>query len=139
MNYAGDLSPEHAWEKVAAGARLVDVRTAPEWTHIGIPDTSAVGAEPAFVQWNLAGGAANPQFLEQLRNAVAEAKTGDGVELVFLCRSGARSVAAAEAATTAGFTAFNVLEGFEGAADAYGDRVINGWKNRHLPWKRAGA
>jgi hypothetical protein len=42
---------------------------------------------------------------------------------------------AAEAATAAGYTAFNVLEGFEGMADGYGDRVVNGWKNRSLPWK----
>ena len=54
---------------------------------------------------------------------------------MFLCRSGVRSIAAAEAATAAGFTSYNVLEGFEGEPDAYGDRVLNGWKNRHLPWK----
>ena len=38
---------------------------------------------------------------------------------MFLCRSGARSNAAAEAATRAGWKeAYNVLEGFEGDKDA---------------------
>jgi rhodanese-related sulfurtransferase len=55
------------------------------------------------------------------------------VELVFLCRSGQRSIAAAIAASQAGFTAYNVLEGFEGEPDRYGERTVNGWKNRGLP------
>ncbi|WP_026556119.1 rhodanese-like domain-containing protein [Arthrobacter sp. 35W] len=130
MSYAGDLAPAEAWDKVAAGALLVDVRTEGEWAHIGVPDTSALDTTPLFIQWNLAGGTPNPAFLSELSAAVpAEA------ELVFLCRSGVRSIAAAEVATAAGFTAYNVLEGFEGQPDAYGDRVLNGWKNSQLPWK----
>ncbi|MDQ0278024.1 rhodanese-related sulfurtransferase [Arthrobacter silviterrae] len=130
MSYAGDLAPAQAWDKLGEGAVLVDVRTDGEWTHIGVPDVSSLGAEPVFIQWNLASGAPNPAFLSELQAAVP-AET----PLVILCRSGARSVAAAEAATAAGYTAFNVLEGFEGVPDSYGDRIVNGWKNRHLPWK----
>jgi rhodanese-related sulfurtransferase len=130
VSYAGDVAPAQAWAKVAAGAVLVDVRTDGEWAHIGVPDVSALDAEPVFIQWNLASGEPNPAFVSELRAAVPTDR-----ELVVLCRSGARSVAAAEAATAAGYTAFNVLEGFEGMADGYGDRVVNGWKNRSLPWK----
>ena len=54
-------------------------------------------------------------------------------ELLFLCRSGVRSVAAANAATAAGFTAYNVLEGFEGQPDQSAARTVNGWKNSGLP------
>ncbi|WP_125614686.1 rhodanese-like domain-containing protein [Specibacter cremeus] len=130
MSYAGDLTPAQAWAKVADGATLVDVRTAGEWTHIGVPDTATLDVAPLFIQWTFADGSANPEFLASLRAAAPADKP-----LVLLCRSGARSVAAAEAATAAGFTAFNVLEGFEGVPDAYGDRVVNGWKNSKLPWK----
>ncbi|WP_427015632.1 rhodanese-like domain-containing protein [Pseudarthrobacter sp. P1] len=130
MSYAGDLAPAEAWAKVESGALLVDVRTEGEWAHIGVPDTTSLSVEPLFIQWNLAGGTPNAAFVDQL-TAAAPA----GAELVFLCRSGVRSIAAAEAATAAGFTSYNVLEGFEGEPDAYGDRVLNGWKNRHLPWK----
>ena len=129
MNYAGDLSPTAAWEQIAAGAVLVDVRTEGEWAHIGVPDVSTLDVEPVFIQWNLGSGANNPQFLADLQAAVPTNKP-----LVVLCRSGARSIAAAEAATAAGYTAYNVLEGFEGVPDRYGDRVVNGWRNSQLPW-----
>ena len=132
MSYAGDLSPEEAWARLEEGAVLVDVRTEGEWARIGTPATpSATGKlqEPLFIQWTLAGGAPNAQFLEQLQQQAPE----PAAELIFLCRSGARSVAAANAATAAGFTAYNVLEGFEGEPDRYGERTVNGWKNRGLP------
>lgn len=129
MSYAGDLAPASAWDHVAAGAILLDVRTEGEWAHIGVPDISSLNAEPVFIQWNLANGTSNLQFLAELRAVVPTDK-----QLVVLCRSGARSIAAAEAATAAGYTAYNVLEGFEGIPDGYGDRVVNGWKNRKLPW-----
>ena len=130
MSYAGDLSPTEAWAKLEAGAILVDVRTEGEWAHIGIPDTKATENDPLFIQWNLAGGAPNPHFVEQLTRQAPE---DTAVELVFLCRSGARSIAAATAATAAGYTSYNVLEGFEGENDRFGERTVNGWKNRGLP------
>ncbi|HSN36039.1 MAG TPA: rhodanese-like domain-containing protein [Arthrobacter sp.] len=132
MSYAGDLTPHEAWAKLQDGATLVDVRTEAEWAHIGIPDTVSAGArrnDPLFIQWNLAGGIPNTRFVEQL---TLQAPAG-GTELVFLCRSGARSIAAAIAATEAGFTSYNVLEGFEGEPDSQGERTVNGWKNRGLP------
>lgn len=130
MSYAGDLSPHDAWAKLEQGAILVDVRTEGEWAHIGIPDTKATENDPLFIQWNFAGGIPNTNFIEQLTQQAPEA---DGTELVFLCRSGQRSIAAAIAATQAGYTAYNVLEGFEGEPDRYGERTVNGWKNRGLP------
>ena len=133
MSYAGDLSPHEAWAKLESGAVLVDVRTEGEWAHIGIPDTTSAGDrrnDPLFIQWNLAGGVPNPHFVEQLQRRAPEDRA---VELVFLCRSGVRSIAAATAATQAGYTSYNVLEGFEGETDRFGGRTVNGWKNRGLP------
>ncbi|AOT02703.1 rhodanese-like domain-containing protein [Arthrobacter sp. U41] len=133
MSYAGDLTPQQAWAKLEDGAILVDVRTEGEWAHIGTPDTAPAGGkrnDPLFIQWNLAGGIPNSQFVAQLKQQAAGA---EGNELVFLCRSGARSIAAAVAATEAGYTSYNVLEGFEGEPDRDGERTVNGWKNRGLP------
>ena len=130
MSYAGDLSPEDAWAKLEQGAVLVDVRTEGEWAHIGIPDTKATENDPLFIQWTFPGGIPNPDFVNQLKQQAPE---DTAVELVFLCRSGVRSIAAAVAATQAGFTAYNVLEGFEGEPDRWGERTVNGWKNRGLP------
>ena len=133
MSYAGDITPLQAWAKLEDGAILVDVRTEGEWAQVGIPDTTAAGSQrigPLFIEWNLAGGIPNTQFVEQLKQRATGA---GGAELVFLCRSGARSIAAAIAATEAGFTSYNVLEGFEGEPDRHGGRTVNGWKNRGLP------
>lgn len=130
MSYAGDLTPQEAWAKLEQGAILVDVRTEGEWAHVGIPDTKATDNDPLFIQWTFRGGIPNPDFVKDLREQAPE---DPSAELVFLCRSGARSVAAAIAATQAGFTSYNVLEGFEGEPDRYGERTVNGWKNRGLP------
>jgi rhodanese-related sulfurtransferase len=130
MSYAGDLTPQEAWTKLQQGAILVDVRTEGEWAHIGIPDTKATDNDPLFIQWTFPGGIPNPDFITDLTQQAPE---DAGTELVFLCRSGARSIAAAIAATQAGYTSYNVLEGFDGEPDRYGERTVNGWKNRGLP------
>jgi rhodanese-related sulfurtransferase len=130
MSYAGDLTPQEAWEKLEQGAVLVDVRTEGEWAHIGIPDTKATDNDPLFIQWSFPGGIPNPDFITDLNQQAPEDRS---TELVFLCRSGQRSIAAAIAATQAGFTSYNVLEGFEGEPDRFGERTVNGWKNRGLP------
>ena len=130
MSYAGDLTPQEAWDKLEQGAILVDVRTEGEWAHIGIPDTKATDNDPLFIQWTFPGGIPNPDFINDLNQQAPEDRS---TELVFLCRSGQRSIAAAIAATQAGFTSYNVLEGFEGDPDRFGERTVNGWKNRGLP------
>jgi rhodanese-related sulfurtransferase len=130
MSYAGDLTPQEAWTKLEQGAILVDVRTEGEWAHIGIPDTKATENDPLFIPWTFPGGVPNPDFVDQLKQQAPE---DTSTELVFLCRSGQRSIAAAIAATQAGFTSYNVLEGFEGEPDRSGGRTVNGWKNRGLP------
>src|SRR4051794_23456048 len=101
MSYAGDLTPEQAWELLIADetAVLVDVRTDAEWRYVGIPDSAAIGGRAALVEWvSYPSGRPNPQFLKQLTDAGVTA----GRPVVFLCRSGVRSVAAAQAATSAG-------------------------------------
>lgn len=130
MSYAGDLTPTEAWAKLEAGAILVDVRTEGEWAHIGIPETKATENDPLFISWSFPGGVRNPEFIDQLKQQAPE---DSDVELIFLCRSGQRSISAAIAATQAGYTSYNVLEGFEGEPDRYGERTVNGWKNRGLP------
>ncbi|GAA3402179.1 MULTISPECIES: rhodanese-like domain-containing protein [Pseudarthrobacter] len=130
MSYAGDLTPQEAWDKLEQGAILVDVRTEGEWAHIGIPETKATENDPLFIQWTFPGGIPNPDFINDLNQQAPEDRS---TELVFLCRSGQRSIAAAIAATQAGFTSYNVLEGFEGDPDRFGERTVNGWKNRGLP------
>lgn len=127
LPYAGGVAPVDAWTLFAAGrAVLVDVRTAEERKFVGqVPDT-------LHVAW-MTGTALNrnPRFVKEL-----EARVRKDALILFLCRSGKRSAAAAEAAAKAGFTqAFNILEGFEGELDARGRRgSLGGWRFHDLPW-----
>lgn len=126
--YAGDVTPALAARWMASGeAVLVDVRTDAEREWVGfVPGAVAV----AWKQWP--GMAMNPGFDDALRAAVSP-----GGKAVLLCRSGVRSVAAAKRAAELGIEAYNILEGFEGDADADGHRGNRGgWRSRGLPWKQ---
>ncbi len=133
--YAGDLTPQGAWDLLASDERalLVDVRTDGEWTTVGIPDTSGTGRPAAFVEWVDGTGRPNPAFVEELHASGLE--PGDARPVVFLCRSGVRSVGAARLATAAGLgPAYNVLDGFEGGVGPDGRRGTTGWRATGLPW-----
>ena len=128
QGYAGDVSPQLAWQWVQAGeAVLVDVRTDAEREWVGF----VPGAVPlAWKQWP--GMAMNPAFDEGLKAAA----TGDR-KLVLLCRSGVRSVAAAKRAAELGIEAYNILEGFEGDPDEHAHRGHKGgWRFNKLPWRQ---
>src|SRR3984885_9290585 len=107
--YAGNVTPQEAWELVSShSAVLVDVRTAEERQFVGRVQDSV------HVPWLIGPTLQrNPRFVRELESKVRR----DDV-LLLLCRSGARSVAAAQALTEARFrNAFNILEGFEGELD----------------------
>ena len=135
MSYAGDLSPTEAYDVVRDNrdAVLVDVRTTAEWEQIGIPDLSGIGKEVVLLQWQqYPDGSINPNFAQELAEAVTP-----GAPVLMICRSGVRSVAAANAATAAGIApAYNVTEGFEGGVDASGRRGSSGWRAAGLPWRQ---
>jgi rhodanese-related sulfurtransferase len=58
--------------------------------------------------------------------------------VLFLCRSGQRSIGAAQAATAASLgPAYNITEGFEGPLDTDRHRGGSGWKASGLPWKQS--
>ena len=126
--YAGDIPPALAWHWVPAGnAVLVDVRTDAERAWVGqVPGAKVV----AWKQWPQM--LMNPDFDTQLQAVVPS-----GSKVLLLCRSGVRSVAAAQRATELGLQAYSILEGFEGDLDANGQRgKLNGWRYRGLPWQQ---
>ena len=126
LTYAGALLPAEASELMQAGAWLVDVRTKPELAYVGrIPGAAAV-------EWQTwPANLPNPGFVAELAALVPK-----GEPVMFLCRSGARSHAAADAASQQGWQeAYNVLEGFEGDKDAEQHRgTVGGWRKAGLPW-----
>ncbi len=139
--YAGDLSVEAAWDllKKDAKAQLVDVRTGAERQFVGLPDLSAVGRRLLCIDWQIFPNMdLNTKFVDSLTQELQTIGADRDTPLLFLCRSGARSRAAAVAMTEAGFTrAFNVAGGFEGDLDHEGRRGRkNGWKASGLPWRQ---
>jgi len=137
-NYAGDITPQEAWDILTSNpeARLVDVRTDAEWRFVGIPDTADTGNETLFIEWvNYPEGERNYQFVTQLKEHGIE--PGTDAPVIFLCRSGQRSIGAAVAATDAGIgPSYNILEGFEGATNEAGHRGWQGWRAAGLPWRQ---
>ncbi len=141
LPYAGDLAPSQAWEQLQRDpkAQLMDVRTTAEWSFVGLPDLSPLGRRVHCVEWqSFPSGAPNDAFVAQARQALAAAGADASAPIFLLCRSGARSRAAAIALTQAGFAqAYNVAGGFEGDPDGEGHRGnSNGWKAEGLPWRQ---
>ncbi len=135
--YGGDVAPQTAFEILgnSADAVLIDVRTRPEWNFVGLPDLAPIGKQPILLEWQVFPSMQqNPDFVATLSGAVADKAT----PLLFLCRSGARSAAAAKAMTAAGYsTCLNVADGFEGPLDAQARRgSARGWKAAGLPWRQ---
>jgi rhodanese-related sulfurtransferase len=120
LPYAGAVTPAEASQLAQSkAAKIVDVRTLPEYQQVG-----HIAGTPLVV-WPRDGGAEDyDAFVKQVRG---QFKPGE--PLLLLCRSGARSHYAAHLLTQAGFErAYNILEGFEGGQPG------QGWRAAGLPW-----
>ena len=122
---------------------LIDVRTRAEWAFVGAPDLSSIGKRLILVEWRrFPTMEINSNFIHEVDQAVSAAGVAPK-ELHFICRSGARSMEAAQSVAKAwgaqdrSVVCVNVAEGFEGDLDAEGRRGgLNGWKARGLPWRQ---
>ena len=131
LPYEGALLPKEAYEimQSAPGAKLVDVRSRAEIDWVG----KVPGA--VEVEWaTYPGMRPNPHFMTQLEQSVDKEAL-----VMFICRSGMRSNAAATTATQAGYSdCYNVLEGFEGDKNSDNHRnTLNGWRTAGLPWEQS--
>jgi rhodanese-related sulfurtransferase len=130
-----EISPRDAWALLEREPKavLVDVRTEPEWNYVGLPDLAALGKQPVRLAWQAYPQMqVDPGFADRLAAAGA---TPDH-HLLFLCRSGVRSKAAAQLMIERGFShCYNVTNGFEGPHDGAKHRgTVSGWKHDGLPW-----
>ena len=137
MTGVPEISPRDCWAALQGDgqAALVDVRTDAEWNFVGLPDLASLAKQPLLIPWQVYPSMqVNTHFGEHLHKAGLTALNS----IYFICRSGARSLAAAQAAQAAGFPhVFNVASGFEGPLDGEGHRgTVAGWKADGLPWKQ---
>lgn len=134
-DYAGDLSPTEAWALMTKepSAVLIDVRTDAEFSYVGVPDLQTLKNPMHQVSWKIFPEMQrNPHFEDAVRDCVPDQAT----PVLFLCRSGVRSVAAATNMALQGYSrCYNIAEGFEGDKSDAGHRgTVGGWKVRGLPW-----
>jgi rhodanese-related sulfurtransferase len=133
-----DVPADETWARLTRdnAAVLIDVRTKAEWTFVGVPDLSATGRQIVTLEWQSLDGRVDPAFADRLSGYLEQAGKGKDTELFFICRSGARSRAAAEVMAEAGYgRCHNVADWFEGPPDSSRHRgKVAGWKAAGLPW-----
>jgi|TARA_B110000305_G_C19465487_1_gene657557 rhodanese-related sulfurtransferase len=135
--------PNEAWSELSSRqtAFLVDVRTKEEWTFVGVPDLASLGKQTIFIEWQeYPNMSYNPSFVDMLMEEIGS-KPVD--KIFFLCRSGVRSMEAANALSNhlrnsgKNIRCVNVAEGFEGDMNLEKHRgCSSGWKARDLAWRQ---
>ena len=139
-----EVLPSEAWGILRddQNSVLVDVRSAAEWGFVGVPDVSELGKSVLLVEWaQFPGMVPNPDFVGDLKEKLGRSAPS---QLLFLCRSGVRSLSAANAVARAygedglPILCINVAEGFEGDLDVLKHRgMLSGWKARGLAWRQS--
>ncbi|MDF1581942.1 MAG: rhodanese-like domain-containing protein [Methyloprofundus sp.] len=128
-----NLTPQQSWTYMQENpsAVLIDVRTKVEHHFVGHPLSAVHIPWKESPDWQV-----NAQFVEQIKVAVNNDLTRP---VLLLCRSGQRSLDAAQALEEAGFAhSINILDGFEGALDDNKHRGnLSGWRYCQLPWEQS--
>lgn len=132
MTQIQNLKPGEAWQYMQdnPSAVLIDVRSKMEFAYVGHPRGAL------HIPWKEAPTwALNHDFVPDVKKEIPDKET----PVLLLCRSGQRSLAAANALMEAGYTnLFNIDEGFEGALDEEKHRgTSGGWRFHGLPWEQS--
>lgn len=126
-----EISPIEAWDLLGSDEEsvLVDVRTPQEIESLGSADLSSFNKNVVFIPWinDLIFRSENEKFLIELKKLIPNRDT----KIVFMCKAGRRSLAAAIEAASVGYDqCFNLTGGFgQGENDS-------GWKSMKLACKK---
>ncbi len=140
--YAGNLSILDAYAVLTENNNsvLVDVRTRPEWSYVGVPDLGRLGKALIFQEWQIYPSMQiADDFTPRLVAALNARRADRSTPVLFICRCGERSRSAAIALTGAGWSrCYNIAEGFEGGLDETRKRgALGGWRAAGLPWTQS--
>ena len=95
-------------------SHLIDTRSDVEWKTTGIPDLSSINKEVNLINW---GPVLDQTFFEQYKKFLLNSFNQKD-SLFFICRSGTRSLMAAQIAIKFGFNnSFNIYVGFSNDND----------------------
>lgn len=107
---------------------VLDVRTQEEWNGVGKPDAESLNSKTFFISLLLGP---DRQKNENFIKDFLQKKISKKDNILVICRSGVRSMAAAKLLQQEGYkNLVNISDGFEGNL-ARGD----GWKKSNLPCK----
>ena len=128
-----EVNPKQAWNilREKPSAILLDVRSKVEFDYVGHP----VGAVHVPLQeapdWQT-----DPDFVQKVIERLGDSSRD--VTILTICRSGKRSMLAAQLLEAQGYThTANIAEGFEGDLDENRHRGnVNGWRFHGLPWEQ---
>ncbi|MCH7695219.1 MAG: rhodanese-like domain-containing protein [Proteobacteria bacterium] len=135
-----EITPLQAWEILQAdrSSTLLDVRSTIEFEYVGHP------LDALHIPWKEAPDwQVTADFVDKVRTALQKklglTRPAEELPILAICRSGVRSLSAAELLEREGFRQlYNVIEGFEGDRDNNNHRnTINGWRFHGLPWQQS--
>ncbi|ACY17986.1 rhodanese-like domain-containing protein [Haliangium ochraceum] len=122
------ITPDEAASLLEQGYTYVDVRSEPEFAE-GHPEGAY---NVPFMHREARSMVPNADFAR-----VMHANFAKDAKLVLGCRSGARSLRAAETLSAQGYTeVIDMRGGFAGEANRTGEIVCEGWQSRGLPVSR---
>ena len=128
-----EITPKEAFQILQDDVRaiLLDVRSQVEFNYVGHPPGALNVPLQEHPHWQT-----DPAFVEKVIARLGEANKDATV--LTLCRSGGRSLFAAQLLADAGFRRpVNIAQGFEGDKDEHNHRSnINGWRYHNLPWEQ---
>lgn len=135
-----EITPSQAWELTQSdnNAVIIDVRSSMEYEYVGHPIGAIHVAWKQPPRWQT-----EPEFVQHVCDALEAIRPGinskEDLQVLALCRSGARSQSAGETLLSNGFkNVYNILEGFEGDKDSSNHRnTLNGWRVHGLPWEQS--
>ena len=110
------------------GASLIDVRTQAEWDQDGKPNGKEIGLNTHFISYMIdvnEGRIINQDFDKK----IDELKIDKSKVVFVMCKSGFRSLKAAELINKKGYKTFNITNGFICSEDV----EPNCWKTSGLP------
>ena len=110
------------------GASLIDVRTQAEWDQDGKPNGKEIGLNTHFISYMIEvneGRIINEDFDKK----IDELKIDKSKVVFVMCKSGFRSLKAAELINKKGYKTFNITNGFICSEDV----EPNCWKTSGLP------
>jgi rhodanese-related sulfurtransferase len=128
------IDPISAYELMThnSDAILIDVRCEIEYEYVGHPVDAINIIWKKYPSWEI-----NSEFAAEVGAVVSDqSKIDKKTPILLLCRSGVRSMSAAECLSENLYeNLYNVEEGFEGDKNTRKQRSsINGWRFHGLPW-----